>query len=885
MNVGTKVPQVQLISHIVSDEQTELQKSNAGMNISESDLINLTLELEAQLSEVKSQNEELMQALENREAANKKYTSLFEKNPCGLFILSENGVIVELNAAGAAIFNKKKSMLINRNFISFISDASKAEFNNCFKTLFETHCSSKLNVKLRKLDGSTVFVHIDAEINEVKLTCFLSISIIAEQKLADGSFQIAENKYRRLHESLMDGFAHVNMSGKIIECNEIFCTWLGYTVEEIKNLGYTDITPEYWHKQEEKILVEQVMKCGFSEVYEKEYRRKDGTVFPIELRTILMSDDDGEKIGMWAIVRDISQRKQVENKLRLNEEKYRTLIEFAPDAFFQGDAVGNLIVVNNKAIELTGFSKAELLSMNLSELIPESIIKNNPLRYDLLKHGSVIKTERAILRKSGELVNIEMNSKGMPDGTYQCFARDITGRKRAEEVLRESEERYRELADSITDDFFSLDKDLKFTYCNKSFEKNSGFKITDIIGKFIGDVYPDIKDSVRKKLYLDVLKTQQPGSCVDEFHVKGEKKYFEIKAYPSEKGLVIFIYDIHNRIQTEKELTLFKSIIEASDAAVAVTDPDGKLIYVNPAHEKLFGQSFEEAMLINFRCYHTEESLKILDDEMMPALQQGKSWEGELFACNKDGLLIPLWVHAGSIQDADGQNVVLFTILDDISGQKKAETDKLHLELIKGEDAERLRIAHDLHNHIGHIIVAIKIHIERAIASSADEKHIAQLENILDKVIFAIKEVRLVSSKLAERFSAPWRLRQQISTFLTDLEITSGIQIVQKIDPLPDEISDLLMRNVVGILEEALSNVMKHSDAKSVYIHIFIKKNRFFLNIRDNGKGMDNSQPHEGSGLDFLKQEAEQIDGEISIKSVPGKFCMLKFNAPVYTAV
>ena len=204
MNVGTKVPQVQLISHIVSDEQTELQKSNAGMNISESDLINLTLELEAQLSEVKSQNEELMQALENREAANKKYTSLFEKNPCGLFILSENGVIVELNAAGAAIFNKKKSMLINRNFISFISDASKAEFNNCFKTLFETHCSSKLNVKLRKLDGAPVFVHIYAEINEDKLTCMLNVSIIAEEKLA-GSFQIAENKYRRLHESLMDG--------------------------------------------------------------------------------------------------------------------------------------------------------------------------------------------------------------------------------------------------------------------------------------------------------------------------------------------------------------------------------------------------------------------------------------------------------------------------------------------------------------------------------------------------------------------------------------------------------------------------------------------------------------------------------------------------------
>ena len=634
MNVGTKVPQVQLISHIVSDEQTELQKRNTGMNISESDLINLTLELEAQLSEVKSQNEELMQALENREAANKKYTSLFENNPCGLFILSENGVIAELNSAGAAILDKKKSLLINRNFKSFISDESKAEFNNCFNTLFETHCRSKFDVKLRKPDGSPVFVHIDAAMNVYKVTCYLSVSIIEEQKLAD-------------------------------------------------------------------------------------------------------------------------------------------------------------------------------------------------------------------------------------------------------EVLMESEERYRELADSITDDFFSLDTDLKFTYCNKSFKNNIGIKATDIIGKSIYDVFPDIKGSLREMVYLDVLKTQQPGSCIDEFLYKGVKKYFEIKTYPSKKGLVVFIYDVNHRMQTEKELTLFKSIIESSNASVAVSDPHGKVIYVNPACAELFGRSLEEAASLSFEDYHPSETLSILKDEMLPALKHGKSWEGEIEVFHKNGQKIPIWSHAGSIQDDDGQNIVLFSILDDISDQKKAEKDKLHLELIKGEEAERLRIAHDLHNHIGHIIVAIKIHIERAIASSADEKHIAQLENILDKVIFAIKEVRLVSSKLAERFSEPWKLRHQISTFLTDLEITSNIQIVQKIDPLPDEVPDPLMRNVVGILEEALSNVMKHSDAKSVYIHVFIKKNRFFINIRDNGKGMDNSLIHHGSGLSFLKAEAELIDGEISIKSVPGKFCMLKFNAPI----
>ena len=191
-----------------------------------------------------------------------------------------------------------------------------------------------------------------------------------------------------------------------------------------------------------------------------------------------------------------------------------------------GDSAGNLILVNNKTTELTGYSQAELLAMNISDLIPAAIQKENPLWYDLLNNGSVIINERAFRCKSGKSIQVEMNSKGMPDGTCQCFARDITMRKQVEEVVRESEERYRELADSITDDFFSMDKDLKFTYCNKSFIQNSGLGIADLIGKSIYEVYPDIKNTVRENLYLEVLKTQQPGSCIDMFRVKGEKKDF-----------------------------------------------------------------------------------------------------------------------------------------------------------------------------------------------------------------------------------------------------------------------------------------------------------------------------------------------------------------------
>ncbi len=328
----------------------------------------------------------------------------------------------------------------------------------------------------------------------------------------------------------------------------------------------------------------------------------------------------------------------------------------------------------------------------------------------------------------------------------------------------------------------------------------------------------------------------------------------------------------------------FESIINSSDAPIGVVDLSGKLIYINPAHERFFGRSFEEAISLNFRDHHPVESLNILNDKMMPALIRGKSWEGEIEAINKNGQRIQVWAHAGAVQDEEGQIEYLFCLMNDISAQKKAENDRLQLEMLKGEESERLRIAHDLHNHIGHIIIGLKIHIERTLALTTSFKHSEELENLLGKVIFALKEVRQVSSKLAEKDAGPWKFRQQLSTFLTDLESTCSIQILRKIDPLPDEISDSLKGSIIGILEETLTNVMKHTDANRIYIHIFIKKDRFFINIRDNGKGMDHSLAHQGSGLSFLKKEAEGIGGEITLKSVPGKFCMVKFNAPLETA-
>ncbi len=101
-----------------------------------------------------------------------------------------------------------------------------------------------------------------------------------------------------------------------------------------------------------------------------------------------------------------------------SEERYRILVELAADAILMGDTQGNIIGTNHSALVLTGYSRDELIGMNIARLFSDGERQRHPLRYDLLKEGKVILNERTLTRKDGSTVAIAMNSKMMPDGTY-----------------------------------------------------------------------------------------------------------------------------------------------------------------------------------------------------------------------------------------------------------------------------------------------------------------------------------------------------------------------------------------------------------------------------------------------------------------------------------
>lgn len=158
-----------------------------------------------------------------------------------------------------------------------------------------------------------------------------------EQKVSERTAEIveitkkqlaSEKKYRELNENLRDGSVIVNLEGKIVEFNTSFQNLTGYTAEEIYSLNFHDITPARWHSMEQEILTEQVLKRGYSDPYVKECIKKNGTEFPVEISTYLVRDKDNNPSGFWSFVRDISDRKRVEEEReRLISELQKALSE------------------------------------------------------------------------------------------------------------------------------------------------------------------------------------------------------------------------------------------------------------------------------------------------------------------------------------------------------------------------------------------------------------------------------------------------------------------------------------------------------------------------------------------------------------------------------
>jgi diguanylate cyclase (GGDEF)-like protein/PAS domain S-box-containing protein len=260
-------------------------------------------------------------------------------------------------------------------------------------------------------------------------------------------------------EQSSEGIAICDLDGKLIYLNNAFSRMHGYSIDKLigKNLSI-------FHNKEQMESVNsalrQTKKTGEfkGEIW---HQRKDGTVFPTIMQNSIIMDNTGNPIGMLGTVRDITQRKKYEQALLRSEEKYRTILKNIEDGYYEVDLAGNYTFYNNSLCKMFGYSRKELIGVNYRKYVdPEDTNKVFKEFNRVFKSGKPTKAfDWAIIKKDGTRCHIDTSISLITDANnnvigFQGIVRDITEKKHAEQALKESEERYREL--SIIDDLTQL---------------------------------------------------------------------------------------------------------------------------------------------------------------------------------------------------------------------------------------------------------------------------------------------------------------------------------------------------------------------------------------------------------------------------------------------
>jgi PAS domain S-box-containing protein len=457
--------------------------------------------------------------------------------------------------------------------------------------------------------------------------------------------------------------------------------------------------------EDREMTAEQVIKAlvaGGRISAEYHGMAKDGRKFLVEASISVMTDKNGEPTGYMAVSRDITERKRMEEELRLLSDAVRMTSESIAIA----DLKGKILDINEAGLRMYGLDdRADLVGKDPFEIIvPEDQQKALESMAKILVEGSLKTVEYHILRKDGRKALIETSvslirgEKGEPKGIV-AVARDITERRRMEEALRYSEEYFRALTENSSDGLLVLDGDGTVRYEGLSMERVLGFKAGEQIGnKAFQLIHPDDIPMVDKVL-AELL--QNPGASrqieLRNMHKDGSWRVLEVMGTnlldnPAVRGIVINFRDVTERKKAEEALheseRRYRLLAENVRDTIWTADLNLRLTYISPSHTHLTGYSVEEALAQTLQEMMAPASLDLIAKGFAEELALEASGPGDLFRSRifevelncKDGSTVPVEIKATFLRGLVGQPVGVLGITRDIRERKKAEEALRHSE-------------------------------------------------------------------------------------------------------------------------------------------------------------------------------------------------------------
>ena len=410
---------------------------------------------------------ERKKAEEESKRANAYNRSLIEASLDPLVTINPDGTISDVNEATVKVTGLVREDLIGTDFTKYFTEPEKAKTG--YEMVFREGSVLDYSLEIRHKNGKITPVLYNASVYRDEAGnitgVFAAARDVTERKMAEEESKRANAYNRSLIEASLDPLVTINPDGTITDVNEATVKVTGFSREEL--IG-TDFSKYFTEPEKAKNGYEMVFRDGSVFDYSLEIRHKNGIVTPVLYNASVFRDSIGNIAGVFAAARDITERKKAEEESKRANAYNRSLIEASLDPLVTINPDGTISDVNGATVNVTGFSREELIGTVFSKYFTEP--EKAKVGYEkVFRDGSVTDYGLEIRSRDGKITPVLYNATVYRDGHGNvtgafAAARDITERKRAENALlqayNELDERVKERTRELQEANISLEKEI-----------------------------------------------------------------------------------------------------------------------------------------------------------------------------------------------------------------------------------------------------------------------------------------------------------------------------------------------------------------------------------------------------------------------------------------
>ena len=601
--------------------------------------------------------------------------------------------------------------------------------------------------------------------------------------------------------------------------------------------------------------------------------------------------------------RDVTDR--IKDKIELQERKqrFKSLFEHHIDLVIFQNKEGIVVDANPASLAFFGIQKKDIINKPLADLLPAEKVTDCVQKLEKALGGESVRFEMTFhLEGKGEFtfdvakMPVIVNDEII--GVYSIL-RDITDISRSNHIISKQSEKLDSILESITDAFFTLDKDWNFSYINTQFERVFRINRNERLGKNIWQV---LSPKIKEKVYPKLSHAIEKGNAfhLEHYHEKLDK-WLQIKAFPSEEGLSVFLEDITERKRSRKELEKLSLVASKTTNGVMITDAEGRAEWVNKGFERLTGYTSSE-VIGRKPAYLLQRGIsdKSIIKGFREKRKQGKPFSEEMLVSHKSGERLWILVDVTPVKNNEGEITRYIAIQTDITERKEAEEKQLQMtkDLFKqNRDLQQFTyiVSHNLRSPVASVMGLAEILTSSDKSSETYDVSLDYLKRSSIQLDTVLKDLNMVLS-IRDKKGATGRelvclanVCQEVKAALQEpLEGCGGEVFIE----IGEDIT--LSGNkayLYSVFYNLLSNSIKYrSPDRNLEVNVKCQGNNekgVIISFSDNGLGFDVDKAGDnifklykrfhynaegrGIGLFLVKTHIEAMDGHIEVDSQVNK--------------